>query len=217
MQIDPWSNSHYFSKTTLSGTFLFLLPCKSNDPWTKNGPFSRLLCLEPFSSYFHAHMTPDPRTTPLLRLLTHHYLGALAPKVDPNHQTWLLSALGQGCSMEATHKREHHPNKTHSTYFQLLPSDRTTTWMMQMEICAHFLFSSQPVSLLQFPFNSCTMGSSNPHKQAILSKKKILTEPPKESCRLKYVHIFCFSSQPVSLPPHPHWLLFPLTPAPWGA
>ena len=215
MQIDPWSNSHYFSKTTLSGTFLFLLPCKSNDPWTKNGPFSRLLCLEPFSSYFHAHMTPDPRTTPLLRLLMHHYLGALAPKVDPNHQTWLLSALGQGCSMEATHKREYHPNKTHSTYFQLLPSDRTTTWMMQMEICAHFLFSSQPVSLLQFPFNSCTMGSSNPHKQAILSKK-YWQNHQKNHADWSMCTFSVFPAN-LCLYLHPHWLLFPLTPAPRGA
>ena len=64
-----------------------------------------------------------------------------------------------------------------------------------MEQHTHFLcFSSQPVSLLPFPFNFCSPLTPAPWElkstQKSNSFKEILAEPPNESCRWKCVHIF---------------------------
>lgn len=90
-------------------------------------------------------------------------------------------------------------------------TDRTTKWIMQIDVCAHFLFfqptlSLSPSPLTSVPFNSCTMRSLNPKQ----TKKHFFHTNTDRTTkwtmqRWKYVHIFSafyptcvFTSVPLS-------------------
>ena len=77
-------------------------------------------------------------------------------------------------------------------------TDRTTKWIMQIDVWAHFLFfqptlSLPPSPLTSVPFNSCTTRSLNPkQKKALLSYKHWQNHQTNHAEMEVCAHLLCF-------------------------